>query len=103
MPPRLRPCLEPLEGRMLLSAVKAPLAAVEHMLNFAVPGAGDIGMHGIHAVGSQQASSVTLTLKLGYAGEEIRYPIQVQVATGPITTPPSTPVPSALPGVQYLP
>jgi hypothetical protein len=99
MPPKLRPCLESLEGRMLLSTVKAPTAPVAEMLNFVAPGT---TTSGVHAVASQQASSVTLTLQRGEPGLKISGSIQVEVATGPIPTP-STPVPSAQPGVQYQP
>ncbi len=101
MPPKLRPRLESLEGRMLLSTVKAPTPPVAETLNFVAPGT---TTSGVHAVASQQASSVRLTLQRGEPGlAKIRDSIQVEVATGPITTTPSTPVPSAQPGVQYQP
>ncbi len=118
MPPRLRPRLESLEDRMLLSAVNALAASVVETFNFVAPGS---KTSGVHAVASQQAASVTLTLQRSNPYNSI----QVEVATGPIPGPstpvgsaqpevptissaqpvvqPSTSVPSAQPGVQYQP
>jgi hypothetical protein len=118
MPPRLRPGLESLEGRMLLSTVNAPTAPVAETFNFVAPGS---KTSGVHAVASQQATSVTLTLQRSNP----YHSIQVEVATGPIPTAstpvasaqpevptiswgqrgeqPPTSVPSAQPGVQYQP
>jgi len=91
---QFRPLVESLEGRMLLSTVKAPAAPVVETFNFVAPGT---KTSGVHAVASQQASSVTLTLHMGEPGlSKIRDSIQVEVATGPIPTP-STPVGSAQP------
>src|SRR5208283_2559242 len=91
MPPRLRPRLESLEGRMLLSTVNAPAAPVAEALEFVVPGTtaafnifGPAVFSGVvHALASQQASSVTLTLQR-LRGQTTRSAIQVEVATGPI-------------------
>jgi len=126
MPPRLRPRLESLEGRMLLSTMNVPTGGLAALpFNFVLPGS---KTSGIHAVASQQASSVTLTLHMDFPGL-LKIPIQVEIATGPIPTPstpvgsaqpevpmwvwgqpngpgvtqPPTSVPSAKPGVQYLP
>ena len=94
MPPTLRPRLESLEGRMLLSTVNAPAAPVAETFNFVAPGS---ETSGVHAVASQQATSVTLTLQRS----DPYHSIQVEVATGPIPTP-STPVGSAQPEVPTI-
>jgi hypothetical protein len=99
MSPMLRPRLEPLESRMLLSTAKSTTPPVAEALNFVVSGT---TTSGVHAVASQQDSSVRLTLQRGEPGQKTGGSIQVEVATGPITTP-STPIPSAQPGVQYQP
>ena len=108
-----------LDGRMLLSTAHAPAAPVAETFNFVAPGS---KTSGVHAVASQQATSVTLTLQRSNP----YHSIQVEVATGPIPTPstpvgsaqpevlatdlwgwpgvqPPTSVPSAQPGVQYQP
>jgi hypothetical protein len=118
MPVQLRPLVESLEGRMLLSTVNAPTEPVAETLNFVAPGS---KTSGVHAVASQQATSVTLTLQRSNP----YHSIQVEVTTGPIPSPstpvgsaqpevptilwgqwgeqPPTSVPSAQPGVQYQP
>ncbi len=100
MPAQLRPLVESLEGRMMLSLVSAGAAATD-VLNF---GGTATAASAIHALASQQASSVTLTLHrsndLGL-GAKYDGPIQVEVTTGPIPGP-STPVGSAQPEVSSL-
>jgi hypothetical protein len=94
---KLRPLVESLEGRKLLSTAKAPTPTT---LNFVAPGT---TVSSVHAFASQQASSVTLTLQRQDPYDlHNKDAIQVEVATGPIATP-SIPVPSAQPGVQYQP
>ncbi len=99
---QLRPRVESLEGRMLLSTVERtamPVPVTEN-LTFVAPGTTTTG---VHAIVSQQASSVTLTVHLGYPGQaKIRQPTQVEVTTGPFTTH-AVQVPLAQPGVQYQP
>jgi hypothetical protein len=108
MPIQLRPLVESLEGRMLLSALNAPAAEARMLLsalnapaapvaetfNFVAPGS---KTSGVHAVASQQATSVTLTIQRNNP----YHSIQVEVATGPIPTP-STPVGSAQPEVPTI-
>ena len=120
---QLRPLVELLEGRMLLSTGNVLIEDGPEHLQFVAPGTNAAG---VHAAVSQQAGSVTLTLTLTRStnvyGVEYKGSVQVEVATGPIPPPytpagsaqpevssenwalrrgPATSVPPATPGVQY--
>jgi hypothetical protein len=120
---QLRPLVELLEGRMLLSTGNVLFEDAPEHLQFVAPGT---NASGVHAAVSQQAGSVTLTLTLTRStnvyGVKYKGSVQVEVATGPLPPPytpagsaqpevssenwalrrgPATSVPPATPGVQY--
>ena len=110
---QLRPLVELLEGRMLLSSEVVSITDRPEHLRFVAPGTKTPGVQpivapgtstpGVHATVSQQAGSVTLTLTLTRStnalGAEYKGSVQVEVATGPLP-PPYTPAGSAQPEVS---
>ena len=84
MLPRFLPRLEALDSRLVLSTLAVP-TPIGELLAFGSPG---ITTPIAHTIASQQASSVTLTLRMsGPDMRKVHHPIQVEVATGSIPTP----------------
>jgi hypothetical protein len=86
MTAKLRPLVESLEGRVVKSAGSATAAAPAVFLSFVASGT---RTSGVHALASQQASSVTLTLHRSNAIDNVTYngPVQVEVTTPGSTVP----------------